>query len=96
MKYPVYRFKCLSTGTLWMGVTRNLGNRLKTLQEGGPGRRLINPELLHVEQHDDRDGAHRRLQAIRRCWHPNSVWPSFRFAEHPPLSAALIGSSSLH
>ena len=96
MKYTVYIFKCLSTGTHWMGVTRNLDRRLQTLREAGPGRRLVNPELLHVEQHDNRDGAHRRLQAIRNGWQPNSVWPGFRFAEHPPLSAALIGSSSLH
>ena len=96
MKYTLYIFRCLQTGTHCMGVTRDLSDALRELREGGRGQRLMSPELLHVEQHDDSAEAHRRLQAIRRGWHPDGHWPGSLTTHAPTVTAALIGLSSLH
>ena len=96
MKYTVYILKCLRTGTHCMGVTSDLSASLQQLQEDGNGQRLINPELVHVEQHEDPERAHQRLQTIRRHWRPASRWPAFSAADTATVTAALIGFSSLH
>ena len=96
MKYTIYIFRCLRTGTHHMGVTRDLSEALRKLLEGGRGQRLVNPELLHVEQHEDHERAHRRLQAIRRGWQPDSHWPASLMGNAPTVAAALIGLTSLH
>ena len=96
MKYTIYIFKCLQTGTHHIGVTRDLSAALSKLREGGPGQRLVSPELLHVEQHEDQERAHRRLQAIRRGWQPDSHWPASLMGNAPTVAAALIGLTSLH
>ena len=95
MKYTVYVFKCLQSGTLRMGVTHNLGHRLQELQQGTGRRRLIHPELLHVEQYEDLKIAHRRLQAITHQWRRTlrlTNQPSSLYA----ISSAGISFRSLH
>ena len=96
MKYTIYIFRCLRTGTHHMGVTRDLSEALRKLREGGRGQRLVNPELLHVEQHEDHERAHRRLQAIRGEWQPDSPWPAGLMGNAPTVAAAVIGLISLH
>ena len=96
MKYTVYIFKCLSTGTHCMGVTRDLRERLQELRQGAGWRPLAHPELLHVEQHDDLEHAHRRLQAIRRRWGHQSVWPTFLTPDPLVVTSIVIGWGSPH
>ena len=96
MKYTLYILKCLRTGTHCMGITSDLSARLRMLQEDGNGPRLLNPELVHVEQHEDHERAHQRLQAIRRRWRPASPWPAISIADSAAVTAALIGFTSLH
>ncbi|UCD38514.1 MAG: hypothetical protein JSW54_03285 [Fidelibacterota bacterium] len=71
MKYTVYIFKCLMTGSHYLGVTHDLRGRFEELRSGGSWKRLTSPELLHAEQHDDLQMAQRRLQTIRRQWRPS-------------------------
>ncbi len=69
MRYTVYIFKCLQTGTHSLGVTTDLGASLATLLDGSRCQRLVSPELIHVEQHDSPVQAHQRLREICRQWH---------------------------
>ncbi|MEE9465045.1 MAG: hypothetical protein V3W14_05675 [Candidatus Neomarinimicrobiota bacterium] len=69
MKYTVYIFKCLHSGTHSLGVTTDLSASLATLLDGSRCQRFVSPELIHVEQHDDPVLAHQRLQEICREWH---------------------------
>ena len=52
-----------------MGVTTDLSASLVTLLDGSRCQRLVSPELIHVEQHDDPVRAHQRLREISRHWH---------------------------
>ncbi|MEE9464737.1 MAG: hypothetical protein V3W14_04070 [Candidatus Neomarinimicrobiota bacterium] len=56
-------------------MTRDLRSCIQDLHEGGR-QRLAHPELLHIEQHDDAQWAHRRLQDIRRRLREFAEWPS--------------------
>ena len=69
MRYTVYVFKCLQTGTHSLGVTTDLAASLATLLDGSRCQRLVSPELIHVEQHDSPGRAHQRLREICRQWH---------------------------
>ena len=88
MRYTVYIFKCLQTGTHSLGVTTDLSASLATLLDGSRCQRLVSPELIHIEQHDDRAQAHRRLREICRQWHKLSHTYFLMGLEHPHVLAA--------
>ncbi|MFB0517571.1 MAG: hypothetical protein ACETWG_13355 [Candidatus Neomarinimicrobiota bacterium] len=96
MRYTVYIFRCLSTGTYFMGVTNDLRSCLEELRSHSGWRRLAHPELLHVEQHDSRLMAQRRLQAIHRQWRHLTTRPGILVPDLLNTTSAALISSSLH
>ena len=87
MRYTVYIFKCLQTGTHSLGVTTDLGASLATLLDGSRCQRLVSPELIHVEQHDNPAQAHQRLREICRQWYKHSHTYFLSGLEHPHVLA---------
>lgn len=95
MKYTVYIFRCLRTGTHFMGVTPNLRDRFEELRRAGGWRCLAHPELLHVEQFDDLQSAQRRLQAVRLRWRCYTAGPGTQAYDRVRAASVPIESSSL-
>ncbi|MCH7859426.1 MAG: hypothetical protein IID14_06965 [Candidatus Marinimicrobia bacterium] len=96
MKYTVYIFKCLHTGNHTMGITTNFRDCLEKFLGAGCRSSLTNLELFHVEQHDDLQVAHRRIQAIRSRWRYHTKSSTFLNIDPLVTPSTEAGSSSLH
>ena len=79
-----------------MGVTQDLCGRLEELRQVAGWRRLVHPELLHIEQHDDQVRAHQRLQDLRHRWRNHSVWHAFPSPDPLAITSGVIRQVSPH
>jgi len=79
-----------------MGVTTNFRESVDRMCKSGSRRAWKNTELIHIEQHDQHQLAHKRLQAIRSRWREDvnyAMWLNVNPLKLPP---AVSGSISLH